>query len=59
MISDYTIPQFCRKHRISRQTYYNLRKRGKGPREMTINSAKRITPEADADWQREREQETA
>jgi hypothetical protein len=67
-----TIPQFCRKHRISRSGYYDIKRLGKGPREMrpgllpgqvpgigTKGTKVIITNEAAADWRREREAETA
>jgi hypothetical protein len=54
-----TIKEFCQRERISRGTYYNLRRVGKGPREMLVGSVKRISPEARVDWRRERESEAA
>jgi hypothetical protein len=54
-----TIDEFCESERISRRHYYTLKARGKGPREMRLGDAVRITPEAKADWRREREAESA
>ena len=55
-----TIPEFCAAERISRAFYYELRKLGKGPREMRhANGCIRISREAQHDWRRERERETA
>jgi hypothetical protein len=54
-----TISEFCDRHQICRATYYNLKKQGRGPRVMRVGSRDRITPEADADWVRDREAEAA
>lgn len=51
----FTVAEFCRRHRICKQTYYNLRNRGEGPTEMTIGRAVRISVEAAEQWRRERE----
>jgi hypothetical protein len=53
-----TIPSFCESEAISESTYYKLKRLGKGPREMLIEGSVRISPEAKADWRREREAET-
>ncbi len=60
MSSSETIAEFCRKERISRAAYYDLRKRGLGPDVFEIPSTriKRITPESHAAW-RERMAELA
>jgi hypothetical protein len=55
-----TIPEFCSTERISRAFYYEMRKAGRGPREMRhADGCVRISPEARRDWRRERERETA
>jgi hypothetical protein len=55
-----TIPQFCSSEGISRAFYYELKKAGKGPREMRhADGCIRISPEARRDWRGERERETA
>jgi hypothetical protein len=46
----YTIKEFCRTHRLSVSSYYELRKQGLGPREKRINSHVIITAEAAAEW---------
>ena len=51
----YTINEFCLAHRISRATYYNIRKSGYGPREMHVGTGVRISREAAEEWRRERE----
>jgi hypothetical protein len=53
-----TIPSFCESEAISESFYYKLKRLGKGPREMEVEGSVRITPEAKADWRREREAET-
>ena len=50
-----TILEFCRVNRISVTSYYKLRERGQGPREMRVLSRILITPEAERDWRRDRE----
>ena len=55
-----SIADFCKRNGISRSTYLIIRAEGRGPREMRI-SANRIgiSPEAEADWRRAREEEAA
>jgi hypothetical protein len=55
--SSKTIDEFCTAERISRAMYYKLRRLGKGPREMAVGTHRRISPEAQADWRRDREAE--
>ncbi len=50
-----TIFEFCGKKRISKSKYFVMRKQGRGPREMRDGKWVRISPEAVADWDRERE----
>jgi hypothetical protein len=52
-----TIREFCAGHRISRTHFHNLRKAGKGPRVMRLGRRVLITPEAEADWHAQLEQE--
>ena len=49
-----TIPEFCRRKNISEPHYFKLRQRGLGPREVRLGRSVRITPEAEAAWDRER-----
>lgn len=51
----YTIEEFCRAHRFSRASYFNLKKAGQAPREMRVGSRVIISAEAAAEWRRERE----
>jgi hypothetical protein len=53
-----TIPEFCDTERISLSFYYKLKRLGLGPREMELGKAKRISPEARAEWRRAREKQT-
>ena len=48
----YTVNEFCDAHRISRATFYELLREGRGPRLMRIDSRVRISREAAADWRR-------
>jgi hypothetical protein len=45
-----TIKEFCKRNRFSPTTYYELRKLGRGPREMRVLSKVLISPEAERDW---------
>ena len=54
-----TVQEFCGRNRISPAHYYNLKAQGKGPREMSVGRSKRITLEAERDWQKECEQSVA
>ena len=51
----YTIREFCDAHRISKSTYYNLRKQDLGPDEARAGDRVIITIEAAARWRRQRE----
>jgi hypothetical protein len=57
--SAFTIQEFCYRNHICRASYYNLKKAGKGPREMIVGGMVRITGPAEAKWQQEREAERA
>jgi hypothetical protein len=52
------ISGFCARNGISKAHYYNLRKAGRGPREMRLGSRVLITRDAGRDWRREREAES-
>ena len=54
-----TVAQFCEAHDISRTTFYQLQKDGKGPRLMKVGRRTLITAEASADWRRKMEFMTA
>jgi hypothetical protein len=46
----FTISTFCKAHEIGRNTYYKLKKEGRGPREARIGSKVLITLEAAQAW---------
>jgi predicted DNA-binding transcriptional regulator AlpA len=50
-----SVDAFCERQGFCRATLYNLWKSGRGPRFMKVGSRRIITPEAEADWQREME----
>jgi predicted DNA-binding transcriptional regulator AlpA len=54
-LRDASINGFCRRHGVSRSTYYNMKAAGLGPREYTAGKLVRISPEAEAEWVRSRE----
>jgi hypothetical protein len=56
---DFTIQEWCAKRRVSRGTFYKLRKQGTAPRTHNVNKCVRISHKADAEWQAEREAATA
>jgi predicted DNA-binding transcriptional regulator AlpA len=54
-----TVPQFCALEGLSRSMYYKLRHQGRTPRTMShSDGCVRISPQARADWHRQREAET-
>jgi hypothetical protein len=50
-----TIDRFCARNLISPTTYFAMRRRGQGPREMRIGARVLISLEAERDWIRARE----
>jgi hypothetical protein len=54
----HNIPSFCLYNDISESKYFSLKRQGRGPREIELDGRIIITPEAEADWRREREAET-
>ncbi|QIA23279.1 helix-turn-helix domain-containing protein [Mesorhizobium sp. AA22] len=55
-----SIPEFCRRFRISTPTYYKMRAEGCGPRELRMaGQVVRIRPEAIRDWIADRESPTS
>jgi hypothetical protein len=52
----YTIAEFCEAHRISQAQYFNIRKKGIGPREMRVGGRILISHEAALAWRRAREE---
>jgi hypothetical protein len=54
----HTIPSFCVSNAISESKYFDLKRKGKGPREIDLGGRTIITPEAERDWRAAREAET-
>jgi hypothetical protein len=55
----FTIAEWCSARRISRSSYYNLKRAGLGPAELRIGVKVTITPEADAAWRKQMQTRTA
>jgi hypothetical protein len=51
----FTVEEFCRAHRISSATYYEMKKVGLGPEEMEVGRRRIISIEAAARWRKARE----
>jgi len=58
MTEAHTVEEFCQGHRISRGTFYNLLKDGRGPRVMKVGARTLVSVEAAADWRRKMENES-
>ena len=52
----FSIPEFCRRHGISRAHFYNLSKSGQGPALMRVGRRTLVSAEAAAEWRRRMEQ---
>ena len=52
-----TVSEFCARWHISEPLYFKLRRKGLGPKVMRIGRRTLITPEANAEWQRQREEQ--
>ncbi len=49
--ASFSVNEFCKRHGMSRSSYYDLKKKGLGPREMSLGSrAKRISRVAEKEW---------
>lgn len=57
--SAFSIAEFCSRHRISRTTYYALKKDGRAPLEMKIGTRVLISVEAAENWRRRVEAESS
>jgi hypothetical protein len=55
----HTILSFCISNAISQSKYFDLKRKGKGPRELRIDGRVLISPQAENDWRAQREAETA
>lgn len=58
MKSTQTIAQFCTDTNISRTFFYELNKKGQGPRLMRVGRRCLISAEAAADWRKQMEAQT-
>jgi len=54
----YSIDEFCFAHGFCRASFYNMLKRGEGPRVMKVGGRTLVSHEAAADWRRDREANT-
>lgn len=54
-----TVREFCAAHRISQATFYELVKRGDGPKVMKVGRSNRISLEAAEEWRRKMEERPA
>jgi excisionase family DNA binding protein len=54
----FTIDEWCRRHRLSRATFYNLLKRGEAPRVMKVGVRTLISREASDEWRKQLEART-
>jgi hypothetical protein len=59
MKPSFTLSEWCKHRRVSRAMFYKLHAQGKAPRTHNNGIRRLISAEADADWLREREAETA
>jgi hypothetical protein len=55
----FTLREWCEHRRISVEMFYKLRTQGKAPRVHKAGTKNLISPQADAEWIRQREAETA
>jgi len=55
----HTVPSFCQSNAISISLYYKLKRQGRGPREIELDGRVLISEEAERDWRREQERDTA
>ena len=58
MKSMYSVKEFCTEHGISRALFYNLLKRGLGPRTAKLGSRTLISAEAALEWRQRMEAAT-
>jgi len=58
-MESFTIGEWCAKRKVSRAKFYQLDKQNKAPRTHNAGVKRLISPQADADWIREREAEAA
>ena len=49
--ADYTIHQWCKKRKISKAGFYKMRKGGRAPHVLENGGLRRITRQADQEWE--------
>jgi hypothetical protein len=54
-VQSYTINEWCALRKVSRTEFYEMQKRGDGPRTYRVGRFQRISGEADRDWLAARE----
>lgn len=59
MSASFTILEWCAHRKLSRSMFYKLEAQGLAPRTHNIGAKRLISPDADADWLRQREAESA
>ena len=55
----YSIETWCKRHDVSRSTYYKLKAANKAPRTMEVLGCVRISEDADREWVAAREAEAS
>ena len=53
-----SVAAFCRRYGIGRTKFYGMLRDGSGPRTMLVGGRRRVTHEAELDWQRAMEAKT-
>jgi predicted DNA-binding transcriptional regulator AlpA len=53
----FTINEWCALRKMCRSTFYSLEKQNRAPKTYNVGAVRRISPEADDAWLREREAE--
>jgi hypothetical protein len=56
--ADFTVTEWCAKRRVTKPFFYKLLKLGLAPKTMKLRKRRTISPQADAEWQAEREAAT-
>ena len=55
MQASFTIPGWCAHRKVSRSMFYKLESQGLAPATYSVGTSRRISPDADAAWLRQRE----
>ena len=58
MKPSFTIPEWCAHRKVSRSMFYKLESQGLAPTTYNVGTSRRISPDADAAWLRQREKES-